>query len=88
MVNFYVAQGLLIHRGIRPSSHSGVIGQYGPHFAKTEVLERRFGRLLDRAFARCPARGSVASQANAMRSGSRGQVLIGVVSQGSERMFG
>lgn len=48
---FYVAQGLLIHRGIRPSSHAGVVGQYGLHFAKTEVLERRFGRMLDRAFA-------------------------------------
>lgn len=46
-----VAQGLLIQRGIRPSSHAGVVGQYGQHFAKTEVLERRFGRLLDRAFA-------------------------------------
>ena len=48
---FYVAQGLLIHRGIRPSSHAGVVGQYGLYFAKTEVLERRFGRMLDRAFA-------------------------------------
>lgn len=48
---FYVAQRLLIHRGIRPSSHAGVVGQYGLHFAEPEVPERRFGRMLDRAFA-------------------------------------
>lgn len=32
---FYVAQGLLIHRGIRPRSHAGLLRQYGMHFEKT-----------------------------------------------------
>jgi uncharacterized protein (UPF0332 family) len=46
---FYVTQGLLIQNGVRPRSHAGVVGQYGLHFAKTGVLDPRFGRLLDRA---------------------------------------
>jgi uncharacterized protein (UPF0332 family) len=48
---FYVAQGLLIHRGIRPRSHAGLLRQYGLHFEKTGVLEGGFGRWLERAFS-------------------------------------
>jgi uncharacterized protein (UPF0332 family) len=48
---FYAAQGLLVEKGVRPRSHAGVVRQYGLHFAKSGVLDPRFGRLLDRALA-------------------------------------
>ncbi len=47
---FYVAEGLLLSKGFRFSRHSQVIGQYGFHFARTNLLDPRFHRLLDRAF--------------------------------------
>ena len=48
---FYVAEALLLSEGLRFSSHGQVVGQYGQRFAKTDALERRYGRLLARAFA-------------------------------------
>lgn len=47
---FYVAEALLLSKELNFSRHSQVISQYGLHFAKTEVLDRRFHRLLDEAF--------------------------------------
>lgn len=47
---FYVAEALLLSKGLGFSRHGQVISQYGLHFAKTEVLDRRFHRLLDEAF--------------------------------------
>lgn len=48
---FYVAEALLLSKGLRFSSHGQVIGRYGQRFAKTDALDRRYGRLLARAFA-------------------------------------
>ena len=48
---FYLAEALLLSEGLRFSSHGQVIGRYGQHFAKTDALDRRYGRLLARAFA-------------------------------------
>lgn len=48
---FYVAQALLIRRGVRPRSHAGSLRQYGLHFEKTGVLKGGFGRWLERAFS-------------------------------------
>lgn len=48
---FYIAEALLLDEGLSFSTHSGVIGEYGRLFARTERLDRRFHRLLDRSFA-------------------------------------
>lgn len=48
---FYVAEALLLTKGLSFSRHGQVIAQYGTHFAKEEILDRRFHRLLRRAFA-------------------------------------
>lgn len=47
---FYVAEALLSDEGLSTSTHAGVIGEYGRLFAKTERLDRRFHRLLNRSF--------------------------------------
>lgn len=47
---FYVAEALLLSKGLRFSRHGQVIAQYGQHFAKDEALDRRFHRLMRRAF--------------------------------------
>ena len=48
---FYVAEALLLSEGLRFSSHGQVIAQYGMMFAKENVLDRRFHRTLDEAYA-------------------------------------
>lgn len=47
---FYVAEGLLYTEGLRFSRHGQVVAQYGQRFAKTDLLDRRYHRLLGRAF--------------------------------------
>ncbi len=59
---FYVAESLLFDEGLSISTHAGVIGEYGRLFAKTERLDRRFHRLLQRTFT---ARHSADYDANA-----------------------
>lgn len=46
---FYVAQALLMEKGLSFSSHAGVIGGYGREFAKTGQLDPKFHRYLIRA---------------------------------------
>lgn len=48
---FYVAEALLLSKGLSFSRHGQVVAQYGLHFAKNEVLDRRFHKLLDDAFS-------------------------------------
>lgn len=48
---FYIAEALLLSKGLSFSRHAQVISQYGLHFAKSGVLDRRFHRLLDEAFS-------------------------------------
>jgi uncharacterized protein (UPF0332 family) len=43
---FYVAQALLLSKGLSFSSHSAVIAAYGREFAKTKLLNPEFHRLL------------------------------------------
>jgi uncharacterized protein (UPF0332 family) len=47
---YYVAEALLLSEGLRYSRHGQVISQYGQRFAVTNRLDRRFHRLLGRAF--------------------------------------
>lgn len=47
---FYVAEALLLTRGLHFSRHGQVHGQYGLLFAKTKLLDPAFHRLLDDAF--------------------------------------
>jgi uncharacterized protein (UPF0332 family) len=48
---FYIAEALLLSKDMNFSRHGQVIAGYGRHFAKTEVLDPRFHRLMRRAFA-------------------------------------
>jgi uncharacterized protein (UPF0332 family) len=48
---FYVAEGLLLSKGLSFSRHTQVVSQYGLRFARTNLLDPRFHRLLVRAFA-------------------------------------
>lgn len=43
---FYVAQALLLSKGLSFSSHSAVIAAYGKEFAKTKLLNPEFHRFL------------------------------------------
>ena len=43
---FYIAQALLLSKGLSFSSHSAVIAAYGKEFAKTKLLNPEFHRLL------------------------------------------
>jgi len=47
---FYIAEALLSTEGLKFSSHSQVLAQYGLRFAKTEKLDRRFHHVLLRSF--------------------------------------
>ena len=47
---FYVAKAVLLSEGLRYSRHGQVVSQYGRRFAATDHLDRRFHRLLGRAF--------------------------------------
>ena len=48
---FYIAEALLPDEGLSFSSHGSAIGEYGRLFARTERVDRRFHRLLNRTFA-------------------------------------
>ena len=43
---FYVAEALLLGRGLAFSSHSAVIAAYGKEFARPETLDPKFHRYL------------------------------------------
>jgi uncharacterized protein (UPF0332 family) len=48
---FYVAESLLLSRGLEFSRHGQVIAQYGYHFARTAVLDPAFHNLLIQGFS-------------------------------------
>jgi uncharacterized protein len=48
---FYIAQALLLEKGLEFSRHGQVLAQYGLHFAKSRELDPKYHRLLDRAFS-------------------------------------
>ncbi|MBI3960275.1 MAG: HEPN domain-containing protein [Chloroflexi bacterium] len=43
---FYVAEALLLERGLSFSSHAAVIGAFGREFAKGAVLDQKYHRYL------------------------------------------
>ena len=43
---FYLAQALLLSKGLTFSSHSAVVAAYGKEFAKTGVLDPKFHRYI------------------------------------------
>ncbi|CAN5840315.1 HEPN domain-containing protein [soil metagenome] len=47
---FYIAEALLLSKGLSYSRHSQVVAQFGRQFAKTEELDTRYHRLLIEAF--------------------------------------
>jgi uncharacterized protein (UPF0332 family) len=47
---FYIAEALLLTRGLHFARHGQVHAQYGFHFARTKLLDPAFHRLLDDAF--------------------------------------
>lgn len=47
---FYVAEALLLTKGLTFSSHRGVISAFGEHFVVTGVFEKDMGRQLNLAF--------------------------------------
>ncbi len=47
---FLMAQAALLTKDLTSSSHKGVIGLFGEHFAKTGILERHMGRTLNYAY--------------------------------------
>jgi len=47
---FYIAQAMLLSKGLEYASHGQVIAQFGLHFAKTRELDPAFHRLLSQAF--------------------------------------
>lgn len=47
---FSIAQAALLSKGLRASSHKGVISLFGEHFVKAGVLEGHMGRTLNYAY--------------------------------------
>ena len=43
---FYLAQALLLSKGLTYSSHSAVVAAYGREFAKTNLLDPKFHRYI------------------------------------------
>lgn len=75
---FYVAQALLLSRGLVFARHGQVIAQYGLHFAKTGLLDTRFHALLNEAFG---LRQGADYEANAV---IEVQKVVEVIQQGRE----
>lgn len=48
---FYVAEALLLDRGLSYSKHGAVVAAFGEHFVKTGVVASQFHRSLIRAMA-------------------------------------
>ena len=47
---FFMAEAVLLTKGLSASSHKGVISLFGEHFVKTGVFERDLGRALSYAY--------------------------------------
>jgi uncharacterized protein (UPF0332 family) len=47
---FFLAEAALMLKGIRPSSHRGVISLFGQHFIRTGIFPAELGRALSRAY--------------------------------------
>jgi uncharacterized protein (UPF0332 family) len=47
---FFMAEAVLLTKGLSASSHKGVISLFGEHFVKTEIFERNLGKSLNDAY--------------------------------------
>lgn len=47
---FFMAEAVLLTKGLKASSHKGVISLFGEHFVKTGIFERELGRALSDAY--------------------------------------
>ena len=48
---FYAAHAALDQIGVpRPGTHSGLINRFGYHYARTGIVDRRFGREIQNAY--------------------------------------
>lgn len=47
---FFMAEAVLLGKGLTSSSHKGVISLFGEHFIRTGILKDDLGRALRRAF--------------------------------------
>ena len=47
---FFIAEALLLTKGLSASSHKGVISLFGEHFVKTEVFKRDLGKAFNDAY--------------------------------------
>jgi uncharacterized protein (UPF0332 family) len=43
---FFMAEASLLTKGLRASSHKGVLSLFGEHFVKTGLFRRELGRML------------------------------------------
>lgn len=47
---FYSAQATLLNRGLEYSSHAAVVTHFGQHFIKSNLLPKKLGKALAKAF--------------------------------------
>jgi len=47
---FYSAQAALLSKGLEYSSHAAVVARFGQHFVKSNLLPRKLGKALSKAF--------------------------------------
>lgn len=47
---FFVAEAVLLTKGLSASSHKGVISLFGEHFVKTGIFDREVGKALNDAY--------------------------------------
>ncbi|MCK4224922.1 MAG: HEPN domain-containing protein [candidate division Zixibacteria bacterium] len=47
---FYMTEVLLLTKGLKASSHKGVLSLFGQHFVKTGIFEKELGKALNDAF--------------------------------------
>ncbi len=47
---FYLAEALLLEKGLKFSSHKSVISLFGEHFVKTGIFKSDYGKNLSKAF--------------------------------------
>jgi uncharacterized protein (UPF0332 family) len=47
---FLMSEAALLTKGLRASSHKGVIALFGEHFVKTGIFEKQLGKALNDAY--------------------------------------
>jgi len=47
---FFMAEAVLLAKGLKASSHKGVISLFGEHFVKTRIFERELGKAISDAY--------------------------------------